>query len=176
MAPLHRWWLLMAPMANTYLQLGAFGQNYVKISAFGAWGTLILSILLVVLMISSIPVSLVSLGMRMAGRSIRLLRLRVFPLLAILSLAAMMILLTMAQTIGDVLQNLGKPTGWSIGIMISSLLFGLFSLVSFFYCGQSFRVEVNKWARIYYLLVGLACIVVASYLTYWGVMGLRTWV
>ena len=164
-----------APDGETYLQFSANGENYVKTTAFAAWAPQILTFILAALMISALPISLVSIAMKLAGRPIRFLRLRIFPLLAVLSLAAMLILLVMAQTVGDVIENLAKASGWSVGIMICSLLFGAFSLLSFFDCGRAYRVDVHKGARLYYLLVSLACMIVATYFTYWGVMGIRTW-
>jgi hypothetical protein len=56
-----------------------------------------------------------------------------------------------------------------------SLLFGLASVVSFLVAlrgsNEGVRLGVRRFSRI----VSTALLIAAAYLTYWGIIGIRTW-
>ena len=168
--------LLKDDDGQTILQKPLGGNNYYKTSGFAAWGIILLGGLAMFFMISSILVSLVWLVMWMFGKSIRFKRARVFPFLAVLSFSAFLMFFAIAQIRGDVIENLGTASIWSMGIFVTSVLFGIFSLISLIIGFQSFNHSMHRAARIYFFLASLSCVLVAGYLMYWGIIGVRTWV
>jgi hypothetical protein len=98
------------------------------------------------------------------------IRMRLVPLSAIL------ILLFGILKIGDqTILELGKMTAINVVFFISTLLFAGLSCYSLFTTYRSFFKPVRKIARLYAVMVSVACFGMTLYLTYWGIIGLRTW-
>ena len=168
--------LLKDDDGQTILQKTLGGENFYKTSSFMVWGVILLAALSVFFIMSSILVSLVWIVMWLFGKSIRYKRARVFPFLASLSLIALFAFLILGQLKGDVLENLGTASFYSMGIFISSTCFGVFSLISLITGIQSFKHSMHRTARVYFFLTSLSCFLAASYFMYWGMIGIRTWV
>jgi CubicO group peptidase (beta-lactamase class C family) len=97
---------------------------------------------------------------------------RLWPLLAVLSLAAFVGIFLLAS--GDLIQRLGNRTGWSISLFLSTLLFALAAIVGAI---GAWRAEdsVRRGVRRFSRIVTVALLIAAAYLAYYGIIGLRTW-
>ena len=73
------------------------------------------------------------------------------------------------------IQNLGHLTVYSGGIFLSTLAFGLTALWGLYLLVCVPRKEVNPFAWWHSALVMAAVLIVAGYLAWWGIIGLRTW-
>lgn len=99
---------------------------------------------------------------------------RALPLLAVLSLGAAFGLFMISD--GDLIGRFGNRTPWSMGFFALTIGFAVFSLWGAFEAFSLPRGAGNRWARAHSRWVAAANLVANSYLTYWGIVGLRTWV
>ena len=99
---------------------------------------------------------------------------RIWPLLAMLSLVTFVALFILSSA--DIIGRLGNVTFWSLGIFGSTLTFAVASLISAWAAWQTRSDGIRRAVRIYSLIVSAALLIATIYLTYWGVIGLRTWV
>ncbi len=153
----------------------AIQGNFRRVSALAVWGQLALAVLALAAMASAVVFALVWVPRKLFGRLSRVehLSARVLPLLAVLAFAAVTALLMGAAS--DAVPRLGRPTFWSIGFWLGSWLFGLLSVIALV---QTWRLRqgLRRGIFVHSLLVSLASVVVAAYLAYWGILGMRTWV
>jgi len=104
---------------------------------------------------------------RQAERAMRL-----WPLIAVLSLIAFVVIFILSSD--DLIQRMGNLTPWSFGLFAMTLVFAiavLASLVSVLRAGG----EVRRGVRRFSIVVTTALFIAATYLAYWGIIGLRTW-
>jgi CubicO group peptidase (beta-lactamase class C family) len=99
---------------------------------------------------------------------------RLWPLIALLSLAAFMLIFVLCSS--DVINRLGNVTVWSLGIFVTSLTFAGASLLSVLTAWRRPGEGVRRWVRIYAIVVSIALLIATTYFAYWGIIGLRTWV
>ncbi len=105
---------------------------------------------------------------RMKG--VRHLSVRIVPLCAVLVLGCLQWLLLKSGTI------VLAQEGWqSIVVCAGSIAFALLSILAAGLAARSFRWEMNRAQRIHSTLVSVACVGITLYLSYWGLIGLRTW-
>jgi CubicO group peptidase (beta-lactamase class C family) len=97
--------------------------------------------------------------------------LRWWPLMAVLSLCAIVLVVVVSNP--DAIERFGNLTVWSGGIFVLTILFALTSLGSVVAVWRSH--EVRKWVWRYSAAVALALLTATAYLAYWGVIGLRLW-
>ena len=123
----------------------------------------------------SIPYALVW-GVRRLRRKIPsgpAIRVRVWPLLAGLSVIAFLTLFSIGMS--DPFVTLGQPTSISIGIMLMTIAFALFAALGLI---TAIRERGTKMNRVNYWYAttssALHCIVVL-YLAWFGIIGLATW-
>jgi CubicO group peptidase (beta-lactamase class C family) len=105
-----------------------------------------------------------------AGATIRI---RAWPLLAGLSMAAFIGLFVIGMS--DPFQQLGKPSATAVGIMLSTLLFALFSALG---VSTAIRERHTAMNRVNYWHSSIASYlhgIVAIYFLWFGVIGLMTW-
>jgi hypothetical protein len=76
---------------------------------------------------------------------------RLWPLIAVLSLLASIGLFALAQT--DVLARLGNPTVWSFGLMLTTLTFGIASLASTVALWVARKREIRRGGRWFSIAV-----------------------
>jgi CubicO group peptidase (beta-lactamase class C family) len=98
---------------------------------------------------------------------------RIYPLLAVLSLVAFVAVFMGAS--GDVLTRLGNVTGWSVGLCAITILFAVMVLMSTWAVVTGSGEGVRRWVRWYSGIVSLALLIALVYLAWWGVIGVRTW-
>ena len=109
---------------------------------------------------------------KISGRmkSVRHLSVRIVPLCAVLVLGCLQWLLLKSGTI------VLAQEGWqSIVVCAGSIAFALLSILAAGLAARSFRWEMNRAQRIHSMLVSVACVGITLYLSYWGLIGLRTW-
>ena len=98
---------------------------------------------------------------------------RGWPLIAVLSLVGFVVIFILRSE--DLMEALGNFTVWSAGLWGVSLLFGLASLVSFLVALRGSSAGVRPGVRRFSRIVSTALLMAAVYLTYWGIIGIRTW-
>ena len=98
---------------------------------------------------------------------------RVWPLLAVVSLVAIVGIFIASSN--DLIQRLGNFTAWSAALWAVTVFFGLASVVSFLVALRGSEQGVRRGVRRFSLIVSLALLITAAYLTYWGILGVRTW-
>ena len=140
-----------------------------------AYGQLAIAALWGLSIAISIPYALVW-GVRRLRRKIPsgpAIRVRVWPLLAGLSVVAFLTLFSIGMS--DPFVTLGQPTSISIGIMLMTIAFALFAALGLI---TAIRERGTKMNRVNYWYAttssALHCIVVL-YLAWFGIIGLATW-
>jgi len=97
---------------------------------------------------------------------------RVWPLIAVLSLIAFVVIFILSSD--ELIERMGNLTPWSFGLFTMTLVFAiavLASLISVLRAGG----EVRRGVRRFAIVVTTALVIAAAYLAYWGIIGLRTW-
>src|SRR5215472_2767339 len=105
---------------------------------------------------------------RPAERAIRL-----WPLLAVLSLVACVAIFNLAAD--DLIVRMGNVTAWSVTFFLATMTYAVASVASAFALWWNPRHEVRSGVRVYSIAVVLPLLIAALYLAYWGMIGLRTW-
>ena len=98
---------------------------------------------------------------------------RWWPLIAVFSLVAFVVIFILCSE--DLIERLGNFTVWSAALWVVSLLFGLASVVSFLVALGGSNEGVRPGVRRFSRIVSTALLIAAAYLTYWGIIGIRTW-
>ena len=98
---------------------------------------------------------------------------RLWPLIAVLSLLAFVGLVILSSN--DGIARLGHMTIWSFGIFLATLIFAGASLVSAVALWLARNKEIRRSVRWFSIAVTTALLIAAVYRTYWGVIGIRTW-
>ena len=99
---------------------------------------------------------------------------RLYPLLAVLSLFAFVAIFIVCSS--DLIARLGNHTVWSELLRLTTLAYGLAVLFSAFAWLRAPFEGVRRGVRVFSQLVTLALLILAVYLGYWGIIGLRTWI
>jgi Beta-lactamase len=99
--------------------------------------------------------------------------LRLWPLIAVLSLVAFVVVIIKSSD--DLIERLGNLTGWSAAVFLATVTFGIASLGSAISLWRTPAQNVRRGVRRFSLAVTLALLIAAVYLAYWGIIGLRTW-
>ena len=105
---------------------------------------------------------------RPAERAIRL-----WPLIGLLSLVAFCAVF-MAST-SDMLNRLGNLTAWSVGLCLTSLLFGLAALTCVVALWRARKREIRRFVRWHATAVTAGLVIAALYMAWWGMIAIRTW-
>jgi len=158
--------MVLATVGSYYEKTGIWKPFVCRASVFGS---LIIMASAIVYMFFWVPIHLYKKLKQKENRS-KYLRIRVIPLLAILSLV-FGILVVMNQS----LVKVGQMTHNNIIFFISTLLFAGLSILGLVFSIISFKKPVKMIARIYAVVLSLACLGMTLYLSYWGIIGLRIW-
>jgi CubicO group peptidase (beta-lactamase class C family) len=97
---------------------------------------------------------------------------RVWPLIAALSLLTSLVL--SVQTVNDA-ERLGNLTVWSLGLFLTTLIFGVASLASIVALWLARKQDIRRGVRWFSIAVTAALLIGATYFAYWGAIGIRTW-
>ena len=126
----------------------------------------------ILLMASALLFAIIWIPRKLLGRmkGVRGLAVRVTSLLAVLSLAAVIVAGWDQPVFAFVTVN---PR--TVAIFLATIAFAIFSVVSLVLAMISFSYRMNRVARAYSILVALACFGFTWYLAFWGMIPLRTW-
>jgi hypothetical protein len=98
---------------------------------------------------------------------------RWWPLIAVLSLLAIVVVFMLASN--DVISRMGNRTPWSVAFFLATLMFGVASLASVVALWGPPQEGVRKGVRIFSVVVTLGLLIATVYLGYWRVIGWRPW-
>lgn len=99
---------------------------------------------------------------------------RLYPLIAVLSLVALVVTFTLSSS--DMIARLGHFSVWSAAVWLCTVVFALATSMSAWAVWLANRAEETRApVRWYSTTVAIALLVALVYLAYWGVIGLRTW-
>jgi CubicO group peptidase (beta-lactamase class C family) len=161
------------PLDGTVVHTGTRVMK--PLSPIIAYGQLTIAALWGLSIAISIPYALVWIVRRLRRKipSGPAIRIRVWPLLAGLSVIAFLTLFSVGMK--DPFVTLGQPTSISIGIMFMTIAFALFAVLGLI---TAIRERGTKMNRVNYWYTttssALHCIVV-TYLAWFGIIGLATW-
>jgi CubicO group peptidase (beta-lactamase class C family) len=99
---------------------------------------------------------------------------RLWPLIAVLSLIGFVVVLQLAS-MRDAIALLGNLTGWSVALFLATVLFAMASVASAVALWRAPQADVRRGIRGYSIAVTPALLITSAYLAYWGIIGLRTW-
>jgi CubicO group peptidase (beta-lactamase class C family) len=98
---------------------------------------------------------------------------RWWPLLAVLSLAVTIGAFLVSAD--DLVARLGNVTGYSLAVMLSSVIFAIACVAGLIALARASKTEVRRSVRIFSTVVVFGLLLGAAYLGVWGVIGIRTW-
>jgi len=152
------------------------GSSVIKpVGSLMVFGTLAVVALWCVLMASSLlffPVWIVRKlrGKIQPGATIRV---RLWPLLVSVSVVAFAGLITVG--FADPFKLLGKPSAVSIGIMLLSAVFAVFSVLGIYSCVVARNTPMNRVVYWHSAVSSLVHTMVVVYLLSFGIIGVRVW-
>lgn len=170
--------LLRDSAEGTLIQEGAYGTTWrrVPLAALRVRIALAIATLLV---LATVPVvAAVWLFRRALGRPVPgpTLRLRLFPLLAVLALVGMVGFYFGALDIRPAIARFGRLTPWSGGLFLCSVLVPLGALGGLVEVWRLRRQPINRGLWWYSLVASLAAALASAYLAECGLLAVRTWV
>jgi len=155
-----------------YVGVGIDGEPYgERISPLWPYARLIILIASCVLMASALLFALIW-GLRwLFGRlkGVQHLRVRVVPVLAVLSLLCVVFGFTKAT------DDIGVMNFWAVVVFAGTILFAVLSLLGLALAVNVPKAEIRKGVRIHSLLVAMACCVATLFFSAWHLIGLRLW-
>ena len=98
---------------------------------------------------------------------------RLWPLIAVLSLVAFVAIFAVSSD--DLIGKMGNRTAWSVALCFVTILYAVATLAAALACWRAPGEGVRRSVRRFSTIVTTALLILAAYLAYWGVIGLRTW-
>ena len=98
---------------------------------------------------------------------------RLYPLAAVLSLIACMMIFSASGN--DFINRLGHLTPWSAGLFFTTLAFAATTIMGAWSVATVPSALVRPAVRWFSIAVSLALMIALAYFAYWGVIGVRTW-
>lgn len=99
--------------------------------------------------------------------------LRGWPLIAVLSLIAVVVIFIVCSD--DLISRMGNLTAWSAAFFLATIAYAVAAAASANRAWRGPAPEVRRGVRRFSIIVSVALLVAATYLAYWGIIGLRTW-
>ena len=173
-SPVATFELLSANPEGRFVQDSLEGQTMKQIPGWFAISEIVLSAFV---LLSVIAIVIYAPFWILGGLSRRRRRpadraMRVWPLIAVLSLIAIAVMCILSSD--DLIVRLGNLTPWSVALFAMTLVFAiavLASLISVLRAGG----QVRRGVRRFSIVMTTALVIAAAYLAYWGIIGLRTW-
>ncbi|HEV2438155.1 MAG TPA: hypothetical protein VG077_19340 [Verrucomicrobiae bacterium] len=167
--------LALVPDADGQILIQTAHGTYKQVPALRVWGQRLGTGVISLLMLSSPLYALVWGTRKLLGklRNAGPLSVRAMPLLGTLALGGFLGLFYVNQ--GDA-WTLGVCSWVTVGIMFSSIIFALAAAASLYFVYRERQAAMNRLAYWHSVLVAAAVAVVALYMGYWGLIGLRLWV
>jgi len=102
---------------------------------------------------------------------------RIWPFMAVLSLIVSAgVIIMCADDSEHWFVRLGTLTGWSAVVFLASLAFAVASLGSAIAWWRAPAEGVRGGVRFFSMIVTVALLIATTYLAYWGIIGVRSWV
>jgi CubicO group peptidase (beta-lactamase class C family) len=167
---------LAGEVIHTAAKRGEGGNMVLKpIQSWIIYPLLVIAILWAVVIFSSVIASLVwfvrkFLGKIPAGATDRV---GLWPPLASMSIILTITLMRLASS--DFYGYLGKPTGISIGVMLATIAFAVFSLLGVITVYKERRTAMNRATYWYSACASVIHLIMTLYLLNFGVIGIRFW-
>jgi len=98
---------------------------------------------------------------------------RLWPLVAVLSLAAVVVLFMLGSD--DLITRFGNLTGWSLAFCLATVVYAVATLASALALWRAPKPAVRSGVRLHSIAVTLGLLIAAAYLASWGMIGIRTW-
>lgn len=98
---------------------------------------------------------------------------RWWPLIAVLSLAAVVLIVVLGSD--DLIARMGNLTIWSAAFFLATVVFGVASVAGVIALWRAPEEGVRKGVRRFSVFVIVGLFIAAVYLAYWGFIGLRPW-
>jgi CubicO group peptidase (beta-lactamase class C family) len=98
---------------------------------------------------------------------------RIWPLLAVLSLVAIVGIVVLCSS--DLIPRMGNLTAWSAAFFLATIAFAVAAVASAIALWRAPADGVRRGVRRYSTMVTAALLIATAYLAYWGFIGLRTW-
>ena len=98
---------------------------------------------------------------------------RWWPLIAVLSLAAVVLIVLLSSN--NLIARMGNLTIWSAAFFLATVAFGVASVAGVIALWRAPEEGVRKGVRRFSVFVIVAIFIAAAYLAYWGFIGLRPW-
>lgn len=167
--------LALLPDAGGEILVQTAHGTYKQVSALRVWGQRVGIGVIFLLMLSSPLFALVWGSRKLLGKLHNggPLLVRAMPLFSVLALSVFLGLFFVKR--GDV-WTLGVCSWATVGIMLSSILFAATAVASLYFVYRERHVAMNRLAYWHSFLVTIAVAIVAVYMGYWGLIGLRLWV
>jgi CubicO group peptidase (beta-lactamase class C family) len=156
---------------------GLVRRRFRPVPTWRVWAEGSAAVVCLVLMCSAVLFALVWVPRRLLGklRGAGPLSVRFLPLVAVLCLIGVFLLPGLPGEAARFIEHFGKPTPRSIGLCVLTWLFALSAVAGLIQSLRGPRLGVRRAVWVHALLVSAANVLVAAYLAYWGVIGLRTW-
>jgi CubicO group peptidase (beta-lactamase class C family) len=98
---------------------------------------------------------------------------RLWPLLAVFSLVACVVIVGLAGD--DLIERLGSLTNWSAALFLATVAYAVASGAAAIAVWWDPKPQVRSGVRGFSIFVTTALLIAAAYLAYWGMIGFRTW-
>jgi CubicO group peptidase (beta-lactamase class C family) len=167
--------LLTPNVEGQFIQLGSGMSTIKRIPALLAISEIILTcwfVLAVVLVLLYAPFWILG-GLSKKRRRPAERGMRLWPLIAVLSLIAVVVIFSVASD--DLIPRMGNLTAWSASFFLATVVYALATLAAVVSLWRAPREGVRTGVRRFSMVVILALLVAAAYFAYWGIIGLRTW-
>ncbi len=130
---------------------------------------------LVAAMLSSLLLSVVWVLLWLIRRKFdgKQLAIRLLPTAAVLSFLGFVAVVF--ACLEDPIVTLARPTVWSVSAMLLTYLFAALTISCIFLVAISRKWDIPTWIWWHACLVSTANAMLLSYLSYWGIIGGRTW-
>jgi CubicO group peptidase (beta-lactamase class C family) len=168
--------VLLTPNAEgQFIQIGGGTQTLKRIPAWLAFTEIVLTawfVLAFVLVLVYAPFWILG-GLSKTRRRPAERAMRLWPLLAMLSLIAIVLCFILASD--DLIERLGNLTAWSATFFLATVIFAVASLASAVALWRGRTQEVRTGVRRFSMFVTVALLIATAYLAYWGIIGFRPW-
>jgi CubicO group peptidase (beta-lactamase class C family) len=167
--------LMEDPDGGLLLQLGTETARRIPTGVFllrTGVAAMVAILLLLVLPVFAVWAPLRFLRRKFVGR--RRIGVLGWPTLASACLLGSALLLVASQE--TLFERFGRPTAWSVGLCAGTIAFAVFALVALVTTWRARREGVAWLTLAFARAVAVAAVIEASYLAYWGWIGIRLWV
>jgi CubicO group peptidase (beta-lactamase class C family) len=167
---------LLAPNADgQFIQVGGGSETIKRIPAWLAILEIALTtwfVLAVVAVLVYAPFWILG-GLSKTRRRPAERAMRLWPLIAVLSLLAIVVIFLMASD--DLIPRMGNVTVWSVAFFLATVVYALATLAGAFAAWRAPKEGIRTGVRRFSMAVVPALLIAAAYLAYGGVIGIRTW-